>query len=348
MNSTTLQILLLVSLFGGCQPSSPSPAPAPESTTETATETRSLTTETDAATPAAVATPAPTTTNFDELWNYQDPAATRGKFEALLDEEAGEWPLDLRLQLMTQIARTLGLEGEFESSHGILDEVEQSLPDGPSVARVRYLLERGRSFRSDKQTDRARPLFVAAWEMSRELGEGFHAVDAAHMLGILEQGQASLDWNLKALEAGEASSDPRAKKWLGAIYNNTGWTHHDNGDYEAAMDLWVKAEVWYKEFGSPRTQRVALWAIARCERSMENYERALELQMGILAMDVDPEETGYAHEEAGENLWAMGRKEQARTHFAQAHEILSKDKWMQDNEGERLERLSRLASGADH
>jgi tetratricopeptide (TPR) repeat protein len=347
MDFTLPRSLLLVSLLLGCQSSPPNSEPA--QATEPADEMADPEQETadSKRVASAKAEPALTSAIFDGLWNYQDPAGTREKFETLLDAEGENWSADLRLQLMTQIARAFGLQREFDSSHAILDEVEEALPDGPSVARIRYSIERGRSFRSNKQEDESRPHFIAAWQTSLKIGESYYAVDAAHMLGILEQGQASLDWNAKAMATAEASDDPRAKRWLGALYNNTGWTHHEDGNYQLAMDLWVKAEAWHKEFGSPRSHRIALWTIARCERSFERFERALELQLKILAMDVDKGETGYTHEEVAENLWALGMREESRAHFQAASEILGADKWLQANEAERLERLARLAGGAD-
>ena len=353
--------LLLLGLILGCQASAPAPDPEPEPQPESQTEPEpeqapepaDEMTNSDSksaeAKPAEAAQPETNMTSavFDKLWNYQDPGATREKFEALLDGEGSDWPTDLRLQLMTQIARTFGLQRDFESSHAILDEVEEALPEGPSVARIRYSLERGRSFRSNKQGNESRPHFTAAWETSLSTGESYYAVDAAHMLGILEQGQESLDWNSKAMDAAEASDDPRAKRWLGALYNNTGWTHHENGNYDLAMGMWVKAEAWHKEFGNARSHRIALWTIARCERSLGNFERALQLQRDILALNIDKGETGYTHEEVAENLWALGKRDESRAHFQTASEILGADEWLQANESERLARLKRLADGAD-
>lgn len=46
----------------------------------------------------------------------------------------------------------------------MLDEIEPQLTDEFPAVRMRYLLERGRTFNSSRQPDRARPLFLEAWE----------------------------------------------------------------------------------------------------------------------------------------------------------------------------------------
>ncbi len=118
----------------------------------------------------------------------------------------------------TQIARTHSLRGEFDEADRILDDAEALLDDiaishegKTPVARIRCLLERGRSDNSAGQVEEARPLFLQAWELPRNAREDYHAVDAAHMLGIGETGDASLMWNNKAMKAAAASDE---REWL--------------------------------------------------------------------------------------------------------------------------------------
>ena len=61
--------------------------------------------------------------------------------------------------------------------------------------RLRYLLERGRTCNSSGDKAAARPLFVQAWELGRAGGEEDLAIDAAHMVAIVEGGEKALDWN---------------------------------------------------------------------------------------------------------------------------------------------------------
>ena len=119
----------------------------------------------------------------------------------------------------TQIARTHSLRGKFDEADRILDDAEVLLDDiatSPEdktpIAWIRCLLERGRSYNSAGQVEDARPLFLEAWELVRNAREDYHAVDAAHMLGICEPADASVMWNNKAMKAAEVS-ETNANVW---------------------------------------------------------------------------------------------------------------------------------------
>ena len=294
---------------------------------------------------------------FDTLWNYNDPAATEQKFRELLSlmgetlPRQGEtlpaaekgFDASYHAQLLTQIARTLGLQRKFAEAHQTLDQVEAMLTNDLDTARIRCLLERGRVFNSSKHPDQARPLFLEAWERAKAVREDSYAVDAAHMLGIVEKGAVSLNWNIEAIAYAEGSDNPRARGWLGSLLNNTGWTYHDMGEYEKALDLFERAVVFRQEHGSADTIRIARWCVARCLRSLGRNEEALEIQLALLK---EGEEIGepdaYTHEELGELYSLTGDTERARPHFAAAYTTLSQDPWLAENEPERIARLKEL------
>lgn len=122
--------------------------------------------------------------DFEAAWNYGAPVDTRKIFASMLAEAGDEAPAGWALELKTQIARTHSLKGEFDEAHAILGEVEGAMGDGRNKLRIRYLLERGRTFNSAGDKDNARSLFVEAWEIGKDVGEDFLAVDAAHMVAI--------------------------------------------------------------------------------------------------------------------------------------------------------------------
>lgn len=291
---------------------------------------------------AAVSVKASSPPDFDASWNYGDPAATEAAFRRF-EANAGEQSLEYRLQLQTQIARTHSLRSQFDEAHAVLDAVEAALTDATPVAHVRYLLERGRTHNSAGNTKDARAAFVHAWMRAQELGEDFHAVDAAHMVAIADPGEAT-QWNLRALEVARASSDPRAQNWKGSLLNNMGWTHFDAGRYDEALTTFEEALAFRKSQGKDAPIRVARWTIARTWRAQGKLAEALAEQEALHAAAVasgspDP----YTQEEIAECLHALGRTEEARPWFARAHEALSADPWMVANEAERLARLAQLA-----
>ena len=284
--------------------------------------------------------------DFDARWNFDQPDSTEAVFRTYLSAARASGDADYLAQLLTQIARTQGLQRKFEEAQATLDEVEPMLGDTLLVARVRYLLERGRVFNSSKHPDQARPLFLAAWEQGRAAGADFYAVDAAHMMAIVEPPAESLAWNRRAMEAAEASTSPRARKWLGSLYNNTGWTYHDQGDYATALEMFEKALAFREEQQQPAEIRIARWCVARTKRSLGQVEEALAMQQALKAeFDALGESDGFVFEELGECLLLLGRPEEAAPNFARAYEILSKDPWLAESEPARLARLEELGGG---
>jgi hypothetical protein len=126
--------------------------------------------------------------DFDQWWDYDEPAETERKFHALLDRAKASGDASYHAQLLTQIARAQGLQRSFDQAHRTL-----ALLGGR--AHIRYLLERGRVFNSSKHAEQARPLFVEAWELARIAGEDSCAVDAAHMIAITETPEEQMRWN---------------------------------------------------------------------------------------------------------------------------------------------------------
>lgn len=288
--------------------------------------------------------------DFDPLWNYNDPEKTEKVFKDLFSESRNSGDREYQAQLLTQIARTHSLRRDFEEAHRILDDVEKminvvatALDIQTPVARIRYLLERGRTHNSAGDSEAARPLFLEAWERARDAREDYHAVDAAHMLGICESVDASLMWNNRAMEAAEASDDPRAREWLGPLYNNTGWTYHDTGEYERALERFEKGLAWRRERDDQQATRIAEWTVARAKRSLNRTEEALAMQQSLLEEhELAGTSDGYVFEEIAECLLSLDRADDARPHFERAYVELSKDNWLMENEPDRLDRLKRL------
>jgi tetratricopeptide (TPR) repeat protein len=281
---------------------------------------------------------------FDALWDYQDPAKTEALFREEL-EKADANHLDTRLQLETQVARTLGLQRKFDEAHAALDQVEAQLTEKTPVARVRYLLERGRALNSSGQRPDSIALFESAWSAASEGNFHGYAVDAAHMMGIVMPGEKSLAWNLKAIAYAEAhAEDEKAIRWLGSLYNNTGWTLHDGGDFAGALSLFQKALALRQENGKRGPILIAQWCIARAKRSLGRFDEAQAEQEALLkAHEADSTESAYVYEELGELALIRGDKETAAGWFAKAHALLSKDPWFVENEAERLGRMLELS-----
>jgi tetratricopeptide (TPR) repeat protein len=274
-----------------------------------------------------------------KLWNFQDPAGTRAKFQAVLPETEGE----NRLEVLTQIARTHGLQEQFDEAHALLDEVEGALSDETRLARLRYLLERGRAFNSGGTPDKARPLFEQAWELGKSIPHHSLAVDAAHMIAIVVPPDEKTAWNEAGMEYAEQSDDEGAARWLGTLYNNMGWNAHEVGDYAKALALHEKCWAWHRERATGRGERVAKWAVAKQLRFLGRGDEAMPMQGELLteyAAD-EPGGEGFVHEELAELLHARGDLDGAKPHFARAHELLKQYTWIEEARMQRLHELGK-------
>ena len=282
--------------------------------------------------------------DFDALWDYDHPDRTETKFREILPKFPQDDPA--YLELLTQIARAQGLQRKFDEAHATLDVVERKLGKIASRPKIRYLLERGRALNSSGQPERARPLFEEAFELAKQILEDFYAVDAMHMLAIIAPPAQSLTLNLRAIQLAEASGQERARNWLGSLYNNTGWSYHDMGDYTSALKIFEKAEAWQKSMGRVNERRIASWCVARTLRSLDRLEEALSRQMALKdEYESVGESDGYVFEEIGECLLALDRAEKARPYFLKAYAILAGDAWLAEQEPERLARLKELGAG---
>jgi tetratricopeptide (TPR) repeat protein len=282
--------------------------------------------------------------DFDALWDYGKPADTQKKFSAILPDARKDGSKEYLLQLLTQIARTDSLQRKFAEAHQTLDEVKKGLGEDTPVAEVRYLLERGRTFNSAKQKEEAVPLFLKAFELGEERKLDFYAIDAAHMMGIAESApEKQIEWNLKAAKIAEASGDPKARRWLSSLFNNIGWSYHDGGKFEEALESFRKAQSFFEKGKDPSAIRVAKWSVARALRSLKRYEEALKIQRALeKEFKSIQSKDGYVFEELGELLLATGKDKEAKPYFAAAYEELSKDAWLSESEPGRISRLKVL------
>ena len=282
--------------------------------------------------------------NLDSLWNYGDPKGTEEKFRSLLEEAKSSGDNSYYAQLLSQIARTQGLQRKFGEAHEILDNVEKMLTDDMVVARIRYYLERGRAFSSSNHPDKARPLFMKSYELGKENNEGFFIVDAVHMLGIVDKGEDSLKWNELAIKTAEESEDKRAKGWLGSLYNNTGWSLHDMKEYERARDYFERNVKWQEERNSKQELFIAKWCVAHTYRMLNKIEDALKIQLDLLKEmeEKNIDQDGFVYEEIGECLLLLDKGDDSKEYFKKAYELLLKDDWFVSNEKGRLERIKEL------
>jgi len=282
---------------------------------------------------------------FHALWDYRDPAATEARFRALLPEVEAAGDRSEHAELLTQVARTLGLRGMFDASHATLDAAERLVGEARGVARARLLLERGRAFNSAGRPEAALPCFREAYALASEIGARFHAIDAAHMVAIAEpSGRDRVDWNLRGIALAEA--EPSFAGWLKALLNNLGEAYAALGEFHSARDCFRRLVAIYRDAG----QEPDMYAVkdeARMSRLGGDPGASLSLVSPVFeSLQGRNADDGWIREELAEALHALGRAGEAAPHFARAYALLSADPWCSRHEPEKLRRLKEMAGEA--
>jgi ketosteroid isomerase-like protein len=282
--------------------------------------------------------------DIDALWEYSDPAASEQRFRAALAGAQG----DAALELQTQVARTYSLRKRFDDAHRLLDEIEPQLARAGAAPRVRYLLERGRTFNSAGDKARARALFEDAFGRAQAARLEGLAVDAAHMVAITHGGSdAAIEWNRRGLALARASSDAKARSLIPAMLNNGAWDLLDQNRAAEALPWFDDALAAWRKRARPVQICIAQWSRAHALRKLGRHTEALA-QLGELRAEHGDaaERDGYVHEELAENLLALGRAADAAPAFAAAARLLGADAGFVQAHRERLERLRQLGGAA--
>ena len=221
------------------------------------------------------------------LWNYSDPEGSEQRFRQAL---AGASSDDM-LELQTQIARTYGLRRRFAEARQILAGIEASIPRAAAPAQVRYFLELGRTYASathkaeeitPEVREKARTAYTAAFEKAKAARLDYLAIDALHMMVMVDSAPAEqLAWNEKALAYLEASSQDEAKTWEGSLRNNVGYAYHLAGRYDEALAQYRLSLAAHERNGRAANVRIAHWMIARTLRFQGKAEEATRIQLRL-------------------------------------------------------------------
>jgi len=293
--------------------------------------------------PAYLAADAETEKILD-LWDFNDPKSTEMLFVSLTDEAASSTNKEYAPILLSQIARTYSLRGNFDTAHKILNEAKEMLTGDDNASLAFYYIERGRTLNSAGDKPAALKYFKQGFLTAEIIKDDYLAVDAAHMMAIAEALGEQMKWNLIALSIAESSKSVRARDWRGTLYNNMGWTFFDQERYGEALTLFEKGVDFRREKDQARRLLIARWAVARTYRALDRLDEALEVQLDLLrerSAKGLPDD-GYVIEELAELYYLKGSP-RASEYFAKAYRLLSRDEWLVANDSERLERLKSLS-----
>jgi tetratricopeptide (TPR) repeat protein len=215
---------------------------------------------------------------LSQLWDFDDPAGSEQRFRNEIERHDAS--SIAAMELRTQVARALGLQERFNEADATLDGISST--DTRVLARVS--LERGRLRNSSDNPVQAMQHFARALGHATMGHHSDLAVDAIHMLAIVDEDNAQI-WVQQGLDIIAVADDPHTQRWRAALHNNLGWTLHDRGDYAVALEQFELALAAYEAQGTDRQVRIARWAVARCLRSLERYEEALAIQQALAEED---------------------------------------------------------------
>jgi tetratricopeptide (TPR) repeat protein len=254
------------------------------------------------------------------LWDFSQPAVSEARLREALSAAEGDGRAADVMLLRTQVARALGLQDRFAEANAELNAAASALDVASPVGRVYLDLERGRVLRSSGAAEGATPFFRTAFETAASAGLDALAADAAHMMALVGDPQAQVEWSERALAIATASTDPHTRRWISSVENNLGWTLHDLGRYEEAQEHFVRALAANEERGEPERIRIAHWTVARGLRSLGRYEEALAIQQRLA--EQGPEDP-YVYEELAELLTVLGRANEAPPYAERAKQLSS-------------------------
>ncbi|MFO7896346.1 MAG: hypothetical protein R6U84_05380 [Candidatus Cloacimonadales bacterium] len=286
--------------------------------------------------------------NFDAMWDYNDPAGSEELFVGILaglkDSAELSYDQNYHVELLSQIARAQGLQGKFAAADSTLQSAAELLNDKTVSGKMRLLLEKGRLHNSQAESKIAAQYFEQAYQFGQENNLDYHALDALHMLGIVSAEEQQIEWNLQALQIAESSDDFRVKSWLGPLYNNLGWSYHDQQKYDSALEYFQKGYEYRLTGNDESAIRIAKWSVGRALRSLQRYDEALEIMLELEA-EIEQKNLaadGYLYEELAE-LYHMQEDPRAQKYFKLAYQIQVQDNWIKQNEAEKLARMKKLS-----
>jgi tetratricopeptide (TPR) repeat protein len=205
--------------------------------------------------------------DFGVEWDIERPVDIERALRARLADE-----VDRRGELLTQIARAQGMNGEFADAHETLDRAEEVAAADP-VVEVRCLLERGRLFQASGHPDRARPHIEQALAEAQAYRLDGYAVDASALLADTARGEEALAWRERAVAMAEAR--PAGADRLGGLYREMAAAYLEADRAGAALEAAERALAWWSGRERPDQVREAELAIARALRALGRHEEAL-------------------------------------------------------------------------
>lgn len=292
----------------------------------------------DGAPAVAVPTQTQLLAEADKVFRSREYEQSRGLYLAVLEEAERVGDNSTAVEALSQVARTYLITDHKEEGRLWLEKARVRATPTEPAGWGRYLGVRGRLEWKDEQLEVASRTFTEQYDFCLAHNLFEMSIDAAHMVALVAPPDQQITWAHKGIAAAEQGNLPG---WLGPLWNNLGYTHESLGDYQLALDCYLKARSYHYAVGDTHARYVADWTVGHTYRLLGQFEEAEKwLGEALLAAEKadDGEFVGLNHEDLGEIDRAKGATGEARAHFVVAYEKL-------DAAGAREwdpERMSRL------
>ncbi len=223
-----------------------------------------------------------------------------------------------------RIARTyLITERKEEGRTWLAKAAEIADPVQPS-GWSRYLGVRGRFEWQDGDLKRAGETFREMYGYCSERKMHDRAIDAAHMVAIVGTTDEQIEWGKKGIAEAEAGN---VMHWLGPLWNNLGWTYESIGEYDKALEAYLKARENHWKYGDEMNKLIADWAVGHTYRLLGENKTAIQWLRPILSWAERLDNTewiGWANKDLGEAELARGNDSVALDYLTEAEKHLKK------------------------
>ena len=310
--------------------------------------------------------------DLDTLWNFEDPAAAEITLRGLLtvhettndatgaptggatDDAQQEIEIieNRWIELKTLLARSLSLQGKLSEARASLDGAKNRLPPGDDHALdvapvwILWLIEKGRLCVLEKTPSQAPRFLQDAWKRAVDSGHDYFVTDIALLMASIEEPKGRQAWIVRAIEVAEKSTQEKTKARLGELYSSLGWMQAELRQFENALRSFGRARTIFEGLGISDEVFFARWSTGKILRKMNRTEEALEVQNELLSEVASKSVLkGRLYEELAECLQSLKRPEEARPYFELAHQELSDNEWITDNQPLKLKRMKELGKG---
>lgn len=208
---------------------------------------------------------------------------------------------DLAAEAAAQAAAINALQDDPEESDRWMSFAARYAEDEGDGARSRVMLARGVRQWKRGQSGEALDTFEALVELCGDNGLEVRAMQGASLCALVAEGEAQLDWSLRAIDICQGQEQPR---WESALWSNHGWLLEARGEFSDASRCFERARQLLSEGSASTMERLqADWALGR---SLRLSGQLAESRMLLEQADLRGRELYAANPAARQAEW-LGR-----------------------------------------